>query len=122
LTSDLDFSNFNGKNVKTLTFNSEVSTTGTGAQTIDWSAGQKHVFTFGAGTATFSFTAPNGPCSLTLRIVQDGTGGRTASWPGTVKWSGGSAPVLSTAASAVDIITFYYNGTNYYGVGSFAFA
>jgi len=30
--------------------------------------------------------------------------------------------VLTTDANAEDIITFYYNGTDYYGVGSLNFA
>jgi hypothetical protein len=105
-----------------MTFDQEGAVTGTGAQTIDWSSYQKAVFTFGAGNATFTFTAPAGVCNLTLRLVQDGTGGRTATWPATVKWVGAAAPTLTTTANAVDIVSFYYNGTNYYGVLSPNFA
>jgi hypothetical protein len=50
-----------------------------------------------------------------IRLTQDTTGTRTVTWPANFKWSAGSAPVLSTAASAVDILSFFYDGTNFYG-------
>jgi hypothetical protein len=50
-----------------------------------------------------------------LELKQDGTGSRTVTFPSTVKWSGGVAPTLTTTASRTDIITLYYNGTNYAG-------
>ena len=59
---------------------------------------------------------PPGPCTITLRIIQDGTGGRTISnWPTACKWPGGTAPLLSTGANDIDILSFYFDGTNYYG-------
>ena len=93
-----------------------------GTTTIDWTAGNKAKFTFGAGNETLAFTAPSKPCSLTLVVIQDSTGGRTITWPSTVKWVGGTAPTLSTAANAIDIISFFYDGTNYYGVASLNFS
>lgn len=45
--------------------------------------------------------------SLTLEVIQDGTGGHTVTWPASVTWAGGSAPTLSTAAAAVDVLSFY---------------
>lgn len=50
-----------------------------------------------------------------LQIVQDGTGSRTITWPGSVTWLSGSAPTLSTAAGAIDVISLFYDGTTYYG-------
>ena len=66
-------------------------------------------------TSNLSGSFSNMPAgsSLTLVITQDGTGGRTQSWTG-VKWAGGSS-TLSTSAGAIDIINFYFDGTNYYG-------
>ena len=98
------------------------SDTGDGTTTIDWKLGNKYKFTFGAQNDTFTFTAPSNPCSLTLILVQDGTGSRTATWPGTVKWADGSAPTLTTDANAVDIVSFIYDGTNYYGSGALDFS
>jgi len=45
-------------------------------------------------------------CSFSLYITQDTIGGRTISWPSSVKWPGGSIPTLSTAPGAVDILVF----------------
>lgn len=39
---------------------------------------------------------------------------RTIAW-GSVRWAGGTAPTLSSAASAVDIIELWSNGTVIYG-------
>jgi hypothetical protein len=66
------------------------------------------------GNCTFTFTAPSGPTNILLRIIQDATGGRTITWPASVKWPSAVVPTLSTTASAEDIVTCYYNGTNYY--------
>jgi hypothetical protein len=123
MSAALPAGNNNITGLKNVTFNSEASSTGVGAQTIDWSAAQKRVFTFSSNaTATFTFTAPAGVCNLTLRVVQFSTGGQTVTWPATVKWVGGAAPTLTATNSAVDIVTFLWNGTNYYGVASLNFA
>lgn len=105
------------------TFDTEVDDSGysSGTVTIDWSSGNKHTVTL-TDDATISFTDPSGPANVTLRLVQDSTGGRNPSWPSSVKWSGGSEPSWSTGSDAVDIATFYYNGTNYYGEASTGFA
>ncbi len=93
-----------------------------GTTAIDWTNGNKAKFTFGAGNETLTFTAPSKPCAVQLIIVQDATGSRTITWPAAVKWPGGTAPTLSTAASAVDIVSFLYDGTNYYGTSSLNFS
>jgi len=84
------------------------------ADTIAWAAGncQKSTLT---DNCTFTFTAPNGVGMLTLKLIQDGTGSRAVTWPGTVIWSPLAPPVLQTAPAAVDIIQFYHDGTEYYG-------
>ena len=76
----------------------------------------------GTSNDTFTFTAPSNPCNLVLVLIQDGTGSRTIVWPATVKWPDGTAPTLSTAGASVDIVSFYYDGTNYHGVASLAFS
>lgn len=42
-----------------------------------------------------------------LRVVQDGTGGKTLSYSSNLEFAGGTAPVLSTAANAQDVL--YYD-------------
>jgi len=84
------------------------------ADTINWTTGNFHKSTM-TGNCTYTFTAPSGATTLILKLVQGGSGSYTATFPATVKWAGGTAPTLSTAVGAIDIITFYWDGTNYFG-------
>ena len=52
-----------------------------------------------------------------ITIIQDGTGSRTAAWDTVFKWAGGTAPTLTTTASAKDIFVFRGDGTNMLEVG-----
>ena len=64
------------------------------------------------GNVTFSaFTNPVAGQSLTLIVKQDATGSRTLT--STMKFAGGTK-TLTTAANSVDIISVYYDGTNYW--------
>ena len=97
------------------------TSSGNGAQTIDFnkcqSANVTRIFTASGGNATLTFSNPPPAGSLvTVVIVQDGTGSRTITWPATVKWSGGTAPTLTTTASKRDIFQFMWDGSNYYNV------
>lgn len=82
------------------------------ADTIDWTTGNRHKSTM-TGNCTYTFTAPTTPTAIGLKLIQDGTGSRTATWPAAVKWPGGTAPTLTTTAAAVDYISCFYDGTNY---------
>jgi hypothetical protein len=55
---------------------------------------------------TLTFPAPEAGKGFTLRLAQDGTGGRTVTWPASTRWSGGVYPLLSTAKEAVDLVSF----------------
>jgi len=55
-------------------------------------------------------TDPTAPCFLTLKLTQDGTGGRTVTWPATVKGS----PVINQAANSISNVLFYWDGTSYW--------
>lgn len=50
-----------------------------------------------------------------LVINQDATGSRLITWAAGFRWSGGAAPVLSTAASARDVLSFFCDGSVMYG-------
>jgi hypothetical protein len=56
-----------------------------------------------------------GSCSIILR--QDATGGRTLSWPTSIKWAGGAPPPITTAAGAVDVFGLITRdgGQNWFG-------
>ena len=49
---------------------------------------------------------------LNIRIKQDGGGGRTLGYASKWKWPGGSAPTLSTAGGAVDLLVAQYSSTD----------
>ena len=87
--------------------------------TLDLHDGNLFAVTMGHNI-TFTFNNP--PTSgdgfgFTLKLTQDGTGSRTATWPASVDWAGGSAPDLTGTANSVDIFTFFTHdaGTTYYG-------
>ena len=96
----------------TLVYDEIVSNTSSTSITVNWTTGNYQTVTLGHNT-TFSFTDPANPGRFVLAVHQDGTGSRTATWPGSVLWPGGTPPVLSTAPSSYDIITCLFDGTNY---------
>ena len=57
-----------------------------------------------------------------LFVKQSATGSNALTYDTAYKWPGGSAPILSTAANAQDILTFVSDGTNMYGVAQLGFA
>jgi hypothetical protein len=85
------------------------------ADTIDWSTGPNHKSTLN-GDCTYTFTAPAQHKHLQLRMIWSGAG-RNPSWPAAVKWAGGAEPTWITTDGAVNIASFYYDGTNYWGTG-----
>lgn len=110
-----------GKINKEAYFSAEVNNGNSGtAKTIDWTQGNKQRLTL-TGNCTLTFTPPSGACNLILKLIQDATGSRTVTWPASVKWVQRTAPVLTTTANYIDIISFYFDGTNYFGTGSLNF-
>ena len=91
----------------------------TDGATISWAVGAAQVATVTiAGNRTFG--APTGLVSgafYSLNVIQDATGSRTITWNAVFKWTGGTAPTLSTAASAKDFFVFRSDGTNLYEQG-----
>lgn len=84
----------------------------TGATTFNRVNGQHISATLtGSITVTLSDGGYRGD-TLTLKLTQDGTGNRTATWPSKFKKAGGSL-TLSTSAAAVDVITMQWDGTNW---------
>tara|TARA_R110002110_G_scaffold2253_5_gene10225 strand:- start:843 stop:2654 length:1812 start_codon:yes stop_codon:yes gene_type:complete len=67
-------------------------------------------------------TNPKDGGTYMVVITQDGTGGRTMTYGTNYKWEGGTAPTLSIAAGAVDILTFVSDGTNMYGLKALNFS
>tara|TARA_R100001594_G_C3960894_1_gene245369 strand:- start:41 stop:538 length:498 start_codon:yes stop_codon:yes gene_type:complete len=106
----------------TIVFGSEhANTVTTGLITIDWNVSQKQSLTITGTGCTITFTAPPGACNLILKVVQGDGSDTVGHWSPEVKWAGGSAPTLSSGSADIDVISFYYDGTNYYGVASLDF-
>jgi hypothetical protein len=91
---------------------------------IDWKAAAYPTaqVTLG-GNRTFGAPVPlEAGSTFMLYVIQDATGSRLITWNAIFKWPGGTAPALSTAANAIDIIAFVTDGTNMYGVPQTGFA
>ena len=90
----------------------------TDGATINWDVSLGRVATVTLGAAGRTMAAPTNlkVGTYILRVYQDGTGSRTiTSWNAVFKWTAAVAPVLSTGAGKLDIITFFSDGTNLYG-------
>ena len=108
--------------------NNRLSVVGTGyspnialtdAATIAWdtTTGQVATFTFVSTNRTVG--APTGLVSgafYALAVIQN-AGSNTLTWNTIFKWPSGTAPTLSTAASAKDYFVFRSDGTNLYQQG-----
>ena len=95
---------------------SDATQTLTDAATVTWDMASGNIGLWAIG-ANRILAAPTNLVvgSSALRITQDVTGSRTVTWNAIFKWSAGSAPVLSTAGGAIDIVSFIYDGTSLYG-------
>ena len=100
--------------------------TGTDAVSIDWGEGNKYnLLLNNSSTVTFG-TNPMTACNLLLKVLQGNGGSKVITWAvtsGTIYWAGGGVlntdePTLTTTDDKTDILTFYFDGTNYYGVAS----
>ena len=100
---------------KEVVFDAVVDNGTGGSKTIDWTTGNKQKYTL-SSNGTLTFTAPSGPCNMVLKITNSGAA-RTITWPAAVAWSGGGVPSPS-ASTQIDIYTFFYDGTTYYGGAS----
>src|SRR5665213_3637957 len=76
------------------------------AQTINWTQSNLHYSRL-TGNVTYTFVPPYHTSTLTM-FIDTGAGSFTATWPGSVKWSGGTAPTITVTASKYDIITCKY--------------
>ena len=116
--------------INTLVFDNGGSSGGNGRVTTKGTIGEISAVSY-ASTITLDFrTANNFSTTLTgnttfanpsnisagqsgvIFITQDGTGSRTASFNSAFKFVGGTAPTLSTAASAVDRIDYVIKSSN----------
>ena len=108
---------------KTVTFEEEFDKGDTGANyQLNWNQSQKQTARLNNATPTITFIDPSGAGNFLLRLRQDATGARVPTWPASVNWVGGTAPdFASSTGNQQDIVSFYYSGSEYYGVASLDF-
>lgn len=75
--------------------------------TPDFSAANNFSLTIGGNRTLANPTNQTAGQSGAIVITQDATGGRTLAYGSNWKFSNGSAPTLTTTASAVDVIAYY---------------
>jgi len=77
-----------------------------GTYTPNFGTSNSVTLTFGAGNLTIANpTNIAAGQAYVIALTQDATGSRTVTWGADYKWAGGTAPTLSTAANAKDVIS-----------------
>jgi hypothetical protein len=84
---------------------------GAGTYTPDASTATIHKYTLTGNVTISALTNATTGSNMTLILTQDGTGSRTLT--STMKFAGGSK-TLTTAGSSTDIVSVFYDGTNYF--------
>ncbi len=90
--------------------------TGT-TQTVDFDNGNGQIIDLesATGDVTLTLSNPKAGASYVIKVIQDSTTPRDLVWPASVLWSDGVAIVITTTGDAEDLVTLFYDGTNYYG-------
>ena len=86
--------------------------TGT-AITVDLANGTLQKLTL-TGNATITMPTATAGKSFVIILAQDGTGSRTVTWS-TVVWPSATAPTITSTASKRDILSFFSDGTSWFG-------
>ena len=109
----------NGNFTYTGQSNNPVYTAGTVTSTHipNWNNSNIQTVTLSAATTNISggTNIANGAV-YTMILKQNATGSRVVNWASQYKWQSGIAPVLTSTANGVDILTFISDGTNLYGL------
>lgn len=82
-----------------------------GAKTINWSNGNHQRLRL-TGDAVLTFLSGEVGASYRLILEQDGTGGRTVTWPVDVAFEDDVAPTLDTTANGMTLGSFVYTGAS----------
>jgi len=90
--------------------------------TINWTTSTFQTLNLGSasGDVTISFTDPSGPARLSIKLVQGATA-RDLTWPAAVKWDDDGEITWNSDTSKTRILSFLFDGTNYFGIPSSTF-
>ena len=122
LATRMTFSGNTGEIQFNSAYNESISgITASSTTTINCSAGNNFDITLSTSISSLLFS--NIPAArrmyfCTLILIQDATGSRTIAWPASIRWQAGSAPVLTTTANKIDMVTLvtYDSGTSWLGL------
>ena len=89
------------------------SSTG-GVLTLDMTESNVFTSTLTENVTTLTLSNPAQGQTVNILFTQDASGSKTMAWPGSFKWPGGTASVLSTNPSSVDLLVVSYIGTSWY--------
>jgi hypothetical protein len=82
--------------------------------TLDLSLGDEHRVAMPAGNITLALSNDTNSKRFIVSLTQDSSGSRTVTWFTTIRWVGGSAPVLTTTANKRDVFGFIRTGSSTY--------
>ena len=71
------------------------------------------------GSATYTLTSPTYPGTVVVKFVHTTNAtAYTVTFSPLVKWPGGTSPTWTNTSGAVDLVSFYWDGTAWYGIQS----
>lgn len=95
----------------------------TGTVAIDFDVRGNYIKATLTGNVTFTVSNMRPGTTYVLILIQDGTGGRTITWPSGIRWPGGTAPTFNTTANRVSVVSIlpfsstiglaFFGGTNF---------
>lgn len=121
--ASLDLALTGGTLTGTVHHTNTTNTISANAVTVNWQSGNYQTLDMSAstGAVTVTFTAPSAsPCTLILKLTQD-AGPNDITWPAGVKWDDDGEPTWSGDTSKTRIVSFFYDGTNYWAIPSGTF-
>lgn len=80
---------------------------------LDLSLGNSHTIELVANITTLTLDNPVAGGCYVIHVEQAGS--FTLAWPASIKWVGGVAPVVSSGGPKIDVFSFWYDGTDFFG-------
>lgn len=84
--------------------------------TLEWNDGNAQRITLANGGQTFTFANGQAGGRYLIKLKQPAAGAAgTVTWPASVLWPSATPPTLTATNGQTDIVTFYFDGTNFFG-------
>lgn len=96
-----------------IAFTSETTTTYSTTTTFDFSTFINTAVTLTGNITTQTLSNVKAGQAGTITFIQDGSGSHTSVWNSIFKFAGGATPTLSTAANAIDVLSYSCRSTSF---------